>query len=271
MNKFISSYIQSKYGIDVNNCSEEDLLKITEVSVSDVTGVHMYGNRERYDWDFSKLPNLRIIDCSYNYIDSINVSNKHLLEKFNWQGVRGNLSEPINLSGNPQLKRIIAGQDGLIELDLSNNVELEDLNIFLNSSMRWIDLDKCINLKEIRLEGVNIPFVDLTHCGQLKICDINYMNLYLHKCDTFGDGYPRPLVFVNEDFDEEIIPQESRRQSYYTYYLIRTKANSPERSFLDNLKSRKEEFLSIPPDNYGRGVARKHYELLEELKSFRNQ
>lgn len=271
MNKFISSYIQSKYGIDVNNCSKEELLKVTEISVSNVTGIHMYGSRERYDWDFSKFPNLHSIDCSYNYIDSIDITKNSLLESIRWEGVRGNLSKPIDLSGNSHLKMITAGQDGLMELDLSSNPELEVLNIFINSSMRWINLDVCTNLKRISLQGVNIPFVDLTHCSNLEFCDINYMHLYRNKYDEFGDGYPRPLVFVNEDFNEKIIPDNKRSNKFYTYYLIRTKPDTAESSFLESLKSRKMEFISILPDNKGYGVARKHYQLLEELEAIRKK
>lgn len=271
MNKFIESYVQSEFGVDINSCSNEELLKVTKIELSDVTGIHMFGNRERYEWDFSIFPNLYSIDCSYNYIDSIDVTKNTLLESIRWVGVRGNLSKPIDLSGNPHLKRINAGQDGLMELDLSHNPELEVLNIFLSSSMRWINLDVCTNLKRISLQGVNIPFVDLTHCSKLEFCDINYMNIYRKKCDEFGDGYPRPLVFVNEDFDERIIPDNTRNNKFYTYYLIRTKPDTAESVFLASLKSRKLEFISIYPDNFGYGVARKHYQLLEELEAIRKK
>ena len=267
MIKYIKDNIKEKYGFDVNHCSKEDLLKVTEIITSDVTGVGK--TQENYDWDYSIFPNLKVLDCSYNYIDSINVLHNTLLEEINWQGVRGNFSNPIDLSGNPHLKTIIAGQDGLVELDLSNNIELEDIRIFLNSSFRWINLDKCINLKRIQLIGVDIPFVDLTHCPNLEYCDINYMNLYRNKYDEYGDGYPRPLVFVQDNFDENIIPENTRTHSFYTYYLIRTKSNSAEEQFLNYLKSNKRVFVSIAPDNYGREIAQMHYKLLHILEEYR--
>lgn len=269
MNDYIKKFVNSSYGIDVDTCSKEDLLKVTEIKTSDVTGVSKSQNN--YEWDYSAFPNLRILDCSYNYIDTINVCQNTLLEEINWQGVRGNFTNPIDLSRNPHLKKIIAGQDGLVELDLSNNSEIEEINIFLNSSFRWIDLENCAKLKKIHLMGVNIPFVDLTHCTSLEYCDIHYMNLYRNKYDVYGDGYPRPLIFVQDNFDENIIPENTRTQSYYTYYLIRTKPNSAESRFLEYLKSRKNVFISIAPDNYGREVAVMHYRLLDILESFRNE
>lgn len=267
MIKYIKDIIKKEYGFDVDHCSKEDLLKVTKIETSDVTGVGR--SQVSYDWDYSEFPNLKTLDCSYNYIDTINIQQNTLLEEINWQGVRGNFTNPIDLSGNPHLKKIIAGQDGLTELDLSNNTELEDLRIFLNSSFRWINLDKCTKLRRIHLMGVNIPFVDLTHCPDLEFCDINYMNLYRNKNDVYGDGYPRPLVFVQDNFDENIIPENTRTQSFYTYYLIRTKSNSAEEQFLNYLKSNKRVFVSIAPDNYGREVAQMHYKLLDLLEEYR--
>lgn len=92
---------------------------------------------------------------------------------------------------------------------------------------------------------------------------INYWNLYRKREDEFGPGYPRPIVFVNDDFDESVIDKESREYEYYTYYLIKVKEDSKQQKFLQIAKSMKKEMLSIPPDNYGVGVARMHYKLLE--------
>ena len=270
MNKYIASYVQSEYGIDINNCSNEDLLKVTNIDCEDVTSANLFGKRERCDWDFSLFPNLRRINCRYNHIDSFNVTQNLLLEEINWQGVRGRLKHPIDISNNHHLKKVYAGQDELAELDLSENKELEELYMIISSSMRWINLDHCENLKVIRLAGVNIPFVDLTNCPKIELCDIHYMNLYINQRGEFGPGYPRPIIFVREDFDENVIPYATRREPNFRYLLIRVSPNSVEQSFLESLKSRKEEFTSIWADNRGTGVALKHYKLLEELDSLRN-
>lgn len=269
MNKYIKDYINLTYGINVEHCTKEDFLKVTEIKTSDVTGISK--TQDSYDWDYSKFPNLKILDCSHNYIDTINVLQNTLLEEIIWQGVRGYFSNPINLSGNVHLKKITAGQDGLVEIDFSNNVELEEININLSSTLRWVNLDNCPKLKRIGLRGASIPFVDLTHCPNLEYCDIHYWNLFRNKRDVYGDGYPRPLIFVPNDFDENIIPTNTRTQSYYAYYLIRTQSNSAESRFLEFLKSKRNDIISMPSDNYGQNLAKMHYQLLETLSSFRNE
>lgn len=269
MNRFLESYIKSTYGLDINNCSEEQLSTITEIILSDVTDISQ--SEIQYDWDFSDFPNLKNLDCSYNHIESINVRNNMLLEKIRWEGVRGNFSAPLDLSHNCNLKKVIGGQDGLIELDFSHNLELEEIDIHLSSSLRWINVNNCNNLKRICLLGVNIPFVDLTSCPKLEYCDIHYLNLYRNQRDEYGDGYPRPIIFVNSNFNENIIPVKTRQQSYYSYYLVRTKNDSAESRFLSHLKSNKNFFTSILPDNRGREVARLHYKLLDELENFRKK
>lgn len=265
MNKIIESYIERTYGFDVNNATCEDFLKVTEILVSDVTMDYENGV-----WDFSKFPNLRKIDCSYNPIEKLNISANTKLEYIRFEGARGAISQKIDFSGNPHLKTVISGQDGVKELDFSSNIELEYLSVFLSSSLRWLDIDNCTNLRQINMQGANIPFVDLTHCHKLEKVNIHYWNLYKKRDDEFGPGYPRPLVFVNEDFNEEVIDAEIRPINYYTYYLIRVKKDSVEEKFLNKLKLMKADMFAIPNDRYGVGVAIMHYKLLElynEMKS----
>lgn len=100
------------------------------------------------------------------------------MEYIRFEGARGNISHKIDFSGNPHLKTVRSGQDGVKELDFSSNIELEDLSVFLNSSFRWLDIDNCTNLRRINTQGANIPFVDLTHCHKLEKVNINYWNLY---------------------------------------------------------------------------------------------
>lgn len=266
MNKIIESYIQREYGFDVNNATVEELQKVIEILVSDATM-----SEDNGEWDFSAFSNLRKIDCSYNPINVLNISSNHKLEYIRFEGARGNIPHKIDFSGNPHLKSVHSGQDGVKELDFSSNVELEDLQVFLNSSLRWLDINSCKNLTKIHLQGVNIPFVDLTTCHKLEKVNINYWNLYKNCSDEFGPGYPRPFVFVNENFDESIIDSEVRNISYFTYFLIRVKDNSIEEKFLAKVKSMKDVLLAIPEDRYGRGVANMHYELLEIYESMKSE
>lgn len=264
MNKYIIKAVEDKYGFNPLKAEKAQLNLVEEIIASDVTGLY-----DDVDWDFTSFPNLKKIDCSFNCIKTIDVSMNTNLEEFRWEGVRGSLKN-IDLSKNIHLKKIVAGQDGLVELDLSNNVELEEISIWLNRYMRWINLDKCINLKKITMTGVNIPFVDLRECNKLEFVDINYLNLYARKYDEYGPGYPRPFIFVKPDFNELIIKEETRRHKSYTYYLVRTGRGTKEEEILNRLKANKDDITSIYADRYGECVADEHYrirELLEEVEN----
>jgi hypothetical protein len=145
-------------------------------------------------------------------------------------------------------------------------IELEEINLTLNSSFRWINLTNVTKLKRITLSGVNIPFVDLTGCNELEYVNINYMNLYRKRSDVFGPGYPRPIIFVNENFDENIIDKDDREYKYYTYKLVRVLPNSHELRVLNTLKTLKSTIIRIEPDIYGNGVGKFHYSILNLLR-----
>ena len=264
MNRIIGQYVSKQYGFDVLSATPEDLQRVTEIIVRDRTM-----SRDDSDWDFSAFPNLTKIDCSYNPIEKLKISENSHLEEIDFSGARGSISQKIDFTGNPHLKSVSAGQDGVIELDFSGNQELERLSVVFSQSLRWINLDNCVNLKKILLRGVIIPFVDLTHCINLSEVSIDYMNLYRNKSGEYGPGFPRPIVFVNEDFDESVIDAQNRKYEYYAYYLVRVKPDSAEERFLTKVKSMKDVMLDVPSDRIGEWVARLHYALLDiynELK-----
>ena len=261
MNKFIESYVRKTYGLEISEATAEDLSKVTEIKVRDVTMNDEYG-----EWDFTIFKNIKKIDCGFNPIKLLNISSNKDLEFLCFEGARGAIPHKIDFSGNPHLKIVHSGQDGVKELDFSTNYELEELHVFLSSSLRWLDVSNCTNLKKITLKGVNIPFVNLLNCNNLEEVNISYWNLYRNKQDEYGDGFPRPIIFVNEDFDVNIIDKETRSISYFTYYLVRVSKDSKEERFLNKLLDMKSTMLNIPED-YGRSVAYMHYKLLEFYKN----
>lgn len=267
VNQYIKNYIRERYGFDVDTATEKELGMVEEIIVNDVTGL---SNRD-VEWDFSNFPNLRKIDCMYNFVKKLDVSKNTKLEILLVAGVRGQYGEHPDFSHNVGLKKLTVGQDSENSFDLSKNVNLEELTVQLSSSLRWLDISNSSKLKSIDMQGVNIPFVDLTNCNELEHVNINYFNLYRNKCDEYGSGFPRPFVFVNESFDENVIPQHSRSINYYTYYLVRVKQGTPEEKFLEEIKSMKNYLISLPEDRYGRGVAELHYELLNKLSELRRQ
>ena len=265
-NSIITSYIKKTYGFDLETATVEDLNKVTEILVSNRTMSQEHG-----EWDFSIFPNLRKADCSYNPIRLLNICNNDKLEYFRFEGARGRISHKLDFSGNPHLKEVSAGQDGVVELDFSSNYELERLSVVMSNSLRWLNVDNCSNLKSIWLHGAIIPFVDLTHCKNLKSVNIHYGNLYKERFDEFGPGYPRPIIFVTDNFDESVIDEISRNNKCYAYYLVRVKENSIEEKFLQKVRAMKSAIISIPAEVKGDGVARMHYDLLKIYKSLKSE
>lgn len=258
MNKFVTQYIKDNYGFNPEDATPEQLGMVTKIVVNDVTGMY---NRD-CEWDFSMFPNLEVLECANNFISELIINNNRKLKHLNWAATRGGFKIIPDISNNTDLKELIVGQDNMVELDLRCNPNIEILKIYVNSSMRWLDLSNCKHLKSIEMEGVNIPFVDLTLCKDLEYVNINYLNLYRNRCDDFGPGYPRPIVFVNEDFDEKIIKEHTRFLEDYTYFLIRVKPGTKEEKFLNFMRDAKDAMVAIPEDRYGNGVGEIHYKLL---------
>lgn len=105
--------------------------------------------------------------------------------------------------------------------------------------------------------GALIPFVDLTGLHNLALVNTSYLNQYRNMADVYGNGYPRPIIFVDEDFDENIIDPQAHMYSYYTYKLIMVAECSRESSYLYVLKNMKDEILYIPIDS--RGSAKQNF------------
>ena len=211
---------------------------------------------------------VKAVEVKYGF-NPYNASSKDLerVEEIIASNVTGvSNSAEWDFSAFPILKKIDCSFNGIEKLNVCNNLLLEEIEIWFNSYMRWINIDKGTNLKRIIMTGVNIPFVDLTHCNSLELVDINYMNLYARKLDEYGPGYPRPIIFVRHDFNEQIIPQAARSDKYFKYYLVKTASDSPENKVLLDLKADKQRILNIYADRYGESVAYEHYDILSNLK-----
>ena len=232
INQHIKDVVDRIYQIDVDTATKEQLEAIEEINVSDITM-----NSEITTWDFSAFPNLKKIDCSYLFIKDLITTGCSELEYLRWEGVRGN-NIHLDLSTNKKLKKVIGGQDGIVELDFSPNHLLEEVSMSLSQSLRWIELSHCNNLKKLTLFGVLIPFVDLTALHNLEYVNISYMNQYRNMADE-----------------------------YYTYKLIKVSEGSKEQKFLNEVRAMKEKILSTPVDRKGEYVAILHYALMNKLNN----
>jgi hypothetical protein len=276
MDKKLSSWIREYYQIDPENCSNEEIKKVTEIHcnskwIASIEGLEKFIHIEMLNisdnqltaFDFSPFKNLIKIDCSLNPLTRINLLENTILEEICYYGLRGNFIKKIDFSGNPNLKKIIGGQDGIIEIDLCKNEEIEEVIVSLSSDLRDINLSNCRKLKKIKLMGVTIPYVDLTNNNELNHVQINYLNTYQSHKDYYGPGFPRPFIFVNEKFSEDVIYAEDRKYKNFNYVLVITKNGSKEQRVLNHLKNIKSQILEIPNDATRRNIAKFHYEIKE--------
>mgnify|MGYP001163257398 CR=1 FL=1 len=273
IDSYLKKWISQEYNIDnPSNCTIEEAERVKEISckekgIKTLNGLDKFKNIERIflsdnkitDFDLSPFPNLKELDCSYCPVKKLNIRNNSLLEYIRYEGLRGNNLGVIDFSGNPNLKKLIGGQDGIKEIDLRNNLKVEDIDICLSQNFRFIDVSACSKLKRIRLWGVLVPFVDLTQNQNLEHVEINYLNTYKGKDDEFGPGYPRPFIFVNEDFDKNTIKGQALQYAYYTHLLVRVKKDSNEEKILQELKQMKHAILDIS------NVASFHYQIREKM------
>jgi len=269
----LKKWISQEYNIaNPSDCSTEEAEKVKEISckekgIKTLNGLDKFKNIERIylsdnkitDFDLSPFPNLKELDCSYCPVKKLNISNNFLLEYIRYEGLRGNNLGEISFSGNPNLKKIIGGQDGISQIDLSSNPQVEEIDIRLSQNFRFIDIQACSKLKKIRLWGVLIPFVDLTKNENLEHVEINYLNTYKGKDDEFGPGYPRPFIFVSENFDRNTINSQDLQYEYYTHLLVRVKNDSNEEKVLQELYEMKQSILEVS------NVASFHYQIREKL------
>jgi hypothetical protein len=210
--------------------------------------------------DLSSFLELRELDFSYCPIEELNILNNSKLEYVRYEGLRGNRLSGIDFSGNPKLRKVIGGQDGIKQIDFSNNLDLEDIDIRLSQDLRYVNVGRCSKLKRIRLWGVLVPFVDLTNNYELEHVEINYLNTYKGKQDEFGNGYPRPFIFVNESFDRSKINSQDLQYEYYTHVLITVKKDSHEERILKELNEMINTVVEVS------NVAEFHYVIMDKLK-----
>lgn len=159
---------------DVNNRTE---LNIEVNNINNFEGLQ----------DFTNLETLKII--SYNFAPILNLENNVLLKHI-----------------------LLKGFDGILSLDLTNNVLLETIQVSSNS-LSSININTCVNLKKLILSDCNITTIDLSNnlnLEELGLLGVNLTslninnNLALKKIGLFNTQFTS-LDFSNNTILEEII------------------------------------------------------------------
>lgn len=159
---------------DVNNRTE---LNIEVNNINNFEGLQ----------DFTNLETLKII--SYNFAPILNLENNVLLKHI-----------------------LLSGFDGILSLDLTNNVLLETIQVSSNS-LSNVNINTCVNLKKLILSDCHITNIDLSNnlnLEELGLLGVNLTslninnNLALKKIGLFNTQFTS-LDFSNNTNLEEII------------------------------------------------------------------
>ena len=266
MDSGLKKYLKDSYGFDESDClSQEQLESVTKLELRDYYVSEL---------DLTVFPNLKILDISYNPVEIINWGNPSKIEELSWWGVKMD-KIGVDLSIFPALKKFRPGQDNLTVLDLSNNTKLEEIFFSMSHSLKNLILPKSNHIKRINMQGVLIPFVDLTECNCLEYVNISYWNTFRRRDDVYGDGYPRPFIFVNENFDIEVMDSNARQYDYYSYILIKV-INTPGSLGQAILKKFngglvQYQISQMYSDHYGADLARLHYKLRDYIREIKEE
>jgi len=120
------------------------------------------------------------IKLSTNKLTEIDLSNLPALESIE---ISDNQISELDVSKNPRLKVLSYGfnsKAGLSNIDVSNNIELVELNL-RNNQLTEIDLSKNTNLLELDLYGNKLKNIDLSN--NIKLEELDLMNNNIKKLD----------------------------------------------------------------------------------------
>ena len=178
---------------DYDDSSDSRVVTITGNNITELEVACFWGT---IDVDISKNPALKSLNCSGNYVTSLNIRKNTALTHLrcvNCSLTSLDLTEnpalkevscyhnklrSLDLTGNPDLIAVDCYNTELTSLDLSKNTELEYLYCGLNH-LTDLDLSKNTKLKYISIEDNQITDLDVTNNTSLKtiLCFSNKMTI----------------------------------------------------------------------------------------------
>jgi hypothetical protein len=198
----------------VKNYQQLGIESMEEVNWSLVAGLSWNNSKtallEKVEWrnkklagdmDFSDFQSLQYLDCSFNAINSVNVTGAVSLKmidfytnnleaidvttnnKLTFLRVTYNNIKEIDLSNNPELTFICCTGNSVGSLDFSNNKKIETI-LCIENRLSYINVKDCPRLKELLCWANNLTEIDISNkeflfdfaCARNKISSLNAVN-----------------------------------------------------------------------------------------------
>ena len=149
------------------------------IGVFDLTGIEDFTNLEYLDCSYNLLTSIDLsqnialtyLNCSYNQLTSLDVSSNTALIYLNcWDN---NLTT-LNVNNNTSLDTLECGKNQLTSLDVSQNTNLIFLRCFINQ-LTYLDVNQNTNLNVLRCANNQLTTLDVSQNTALTwlSCDMN--------------------------------------------------------------------------------------------------
>jgi hypothetical protein len=180
--------------------------------------------------------NLKVLDCSRNDIELINISENKLLEHLSCYG--NHELWALDVSKNTSLISLYCGNCNIGSMDVNNNKELTILSCRFNPIE---EINLCYNTKltMLRVRRCELEQIDLSHLKELSFLDCSENNLY--KLELFGS--PK-LNYLDCRCNKSLRNVYVNQGHYIEKWLSPVKPISPQQEVFNNWKEYQDEKMN---------------------------
>ena len=183
--RFRNYMLNQSYGED-GILTDDEVLQITKIVINTPTTSATVSKMQNMK-GIEYFAALKELDCSYNEIETLDLSQNKNLEILNCYGGGG--SNILGLSGNKNLKAVYTGANYHKELNLSGCTALTTLDCNVDSRIETLDISGCISLTNLILPYGNmnnqwIYNINASDCTSLK--EIRCFKAWVYTLDASG-------------------------------------------------------------------------------------
>ena len=196
---YLSAYGQKLESVDLSkNTKLETLILynnyLTEIDLSSNTrliSVDVHYNELNTITGLQDLASLKIIDISYNNLESVSISNMTVETIYLMQ----NQLNSVDVSESTSLKTLLITSNQLEEIDLSSNTLLEAL-ILSDNQIQEVDLEQNSRLSYLYISSNSLTSLDVSH--NLALVDLKVDRNPDLDCIKIADGQTIPTSSLSD-------------------------------------------------------------------------